>query len=69
MKKRELGVVLMDGLRVLFTPVGSSDADRRENDGWFVRTTRQKPCLSTIAAGLFWWLISVILGLLISRLH
>ncbi len=69
MKKKKSGVALMNGLRFLLAPVDSVDTDRSKNDGWFARTTRQKSCPSTIAAGVFWWLMSVILGLLISRLH
>jgi len=68
-KEKKTGAVLVDGLRLLLTPVGSSDADNHYDDKWAGRIPRRKPCLSAIVAGLFWWLMSVLLGLLISRLH
>ncbi|HHD63122.1 MAG TPA: hypothetical protein ENK96_01885 [Desulfobulbaceae bacterium] len=70
MKEKESGAAIVDGLRILFVPVNSNDdVDNHADDGWNGRALRRKPCLSTIGATLFWWLMSVLLGLLVSRLH
>ncbi|RUM36912.1 MAG: hypothetical protein DSY57_04925 [Desulfobulbus sp.] len=68
-KGREMWAAIVNGLRILFAPVNSSEVDNHAGDGWNGRGSRQKPCLSAIGATLFWWLMSVFLGLLISRLH
>ncbi|HHB76960.1 MAG TPA: hypothetical protein ENK84_10540 [Desulfobulbus sp.] len=69
MKEKESGAAIVDGLRILFVPVNSSDVDSHAGNGWTARASQRKPCLSTIGATLFWWLMSVLLGLLVSRLH
>ena len=68
MEKRKSGAAIRDGLRMLFRPVDSSGADNH-NDERANGSSYQNSRLSFIGAGIFWWLMSVILGLLISRLH
>ncbi len=67
-KERKSGIALRDRLRMLLKPVDSSGADRHD-DGWANASSYRNPRLSSIGPGLFWWLMSVLLGLLVSRLH
>ncbi len=53
---------------MLLQPVDSS-GDDSHNDKGANASSYRNPRLSSIGPGLFWWLMSVLLGLLISRLH
>lgn len=68
MKKRKSGIALRDRLRMLLQPVDSS-GDDSHNDKGANASSYRNPRLSSIGPGLFWWLMSVLLALLISRLH
>ncbi len=53
---------------MLLKPVDSSGNDSHNDEGANESSYRNSR-LSSIGPGLFWWLMSVLLGLLISRLH
>ena len=68
MKERISVIALRDSLWMLLKPVDSSGNDSHNDEGANESSYRNSR-LSSIGPGLFWWLMSVLLGLLISRLH